>query len=308
MSSNFQKGLTLLCLAGALSVVASAEDILPEPTLVNVAYGPHERNVLDFWKADIKKPAPMLFIIHGGGWLHNDKSRFIAGRHRKDIQWFLDRGISIAAINYRYSKEAPLPAPVHDAARALQYLRSRAEELSIDKNRIAASGASAGGCTALWLATHDDLADPNSKDPVLRESTRLSAAWVLSAQTSIDPMTIKEWFGEIPVTHPMIHSAAGFQNREEMIIQYSTKADVYREFSPVTHLSADDPPILLTYHGTSVQTNNGIHHAIFGLRFKEQANKVGTQCILDMPQDKTLRNDAPHWRDFIVEQLKNKGS
>lgn len=42
----------------------------PKPTMSNIAYGPHERQVLDFWKAESDKPTPLLFFIHGGGWVN----------------------------------------------------------------------------------------------------------------------------------------------------------------------------------------------------------------------------------------------
>lgn len=298
--------MTLIFISEQITAKEIKKKTVPEPTIKNMKYGPHERNVLDFWKADTKKPAPLLFIIHGGGWLGNNKERYVQSRHRNDIDWFLKHGISVAAINYRYSSQAPLPAPVHDAARALQFIRSKAKELGIDKNRIAATGASAGGCTSLWLATHDDLADSKAKDPILRESTRLSAVWVLAAQTTIDPVMIKEWFGEIPVTHPMIHSAAGFKNRQEMEDGYKTKADLYREFSPVNHLDSNDPPMMLTYQGTATEKGNSIHHAIFGIQFKKQAKKAGATCILDLPKEKKLSDKAPNWREFILEQLRKK--
>src|SRR5204863_450529 len=80
---------------------------------------------------------------------------------------FLDKGISVAAINYRFVQhgveeklEPPVKAPLEDAARALQFVRSKAGEWNIDKKRIGATGGSAGGCSSLWLAFHDDLADP----------------------------------------------------------------------------------------------------------------------------------------------------
>ena len=37
----------------------------PAPAAANVRYGEHERNVLDFWKAETDQPAPLLFFIHG---------------------------------------------------------------------------------------------------------------------------------------------------------------------------------------------------------------------------------------------------
>jgi hypothetical protein len=47
---------------------------LPKPTLANVAYGTHERQVLDFYKAESAKPTPVVFFLHGGGWVRGDKS------------------------------------------------------------------------------------------------------------------------------------------------------------------------------------------------------------------------------------------
>ena len=101
------------------------------------------------------------------------------GDKKTNPRAFLDKGISVAAINYRYTQngvedkvEPPVKAPLGDAARALQFVRSKAAEWNLDKQRIGATGGSAGACTSLWLAFHDDMADPKSDDPVARESTR----------------------------------------------------------------------------------------------------------------------------------------
>ena len=43
----------------------------PPPTVPNVSYGSHPKQVMHFWKtpqAAADKPAPLLFFIHGGGW------------------------------------------------------------------------------------------------------------------------------------------------------------------------------------------------------------------------------------------------
>ena len=74
----------------------------------------------------------------------------------------------MASINYRYSTTDILPAPVHDAARAVQFLRSKAAEWQLDPRRFGAYGISAGATTSLWLAYHDDLADAGSADPIAR--------------------------------------------------------------------------------------------------------------------------------------------
>src|SRR5205807_6713683 len=138
----------------------------------------------------------LVLYIHGGGWQNGDKS----GLGAAAIKQYLDAGLSVAAINYRYIKQAvaekvepPVKAPLEDAARALQLIRSKAAEWNLDKKRVGATGGSAGGCSSLWLALHDDLADPRSEDPVARESTRLYCAAVNGAQTSLDPKELREW-------------------------------------------------------------------------------------------------------------------
>src|SRR6185295_17550271 len=106
---------------------------------------------------------------------------------------------SVVSVEYRFVPQAqaagvkpPVEWPLRDAARALQFVRSKAVEWNLDKKRIGATGGSAGACSSLWLAFHNDLADPKSADPIARESTRLWCAAVLGAQTSLDPRQLKE--------------------------------------------------------------------------------------------------------------------
>ncbi len=161
------------------------------PTVADFKYADDsDRQVFDLWLAKSDQPTPLVVFIHGGGWMNGDKANY----RDRDIQPFLDRGISVASVSYRFILQAmdqgvvpPVKAPLHDAARAIQTIRSKSAEWNIDKMRIAATGSSAGACTSLWLAFHDDLADPKSGDMVARESSRLTAAAVIGAQTSLDP-------------------------------------------------------------------------------------------------------------------------
>ncbi|MCA9058314.1 MAG: alpha/beta hydrolase, partial [Planctomycetaceae bacterium] len=176
---------------------AAADPEVPAPTMANVRYGEHERHVLDLWKAESDHPTPVAFVIHGGGWQSGTKER--VGRF-VDIPRLLDAGISVVAINYRLISHAneervtpPVKAPLHDAARALQFVRSRASEWNLDPQRIGAAGGSAGACSSLWLAFHPDLAVADSVDPVARQSSRLWCAAVIGAQTTLDPQQMQEW-------------------------------------------------------------------------------------------------------------------
>ena len=174
--------LALAALVATAPLPAQDQPASVPPTVADLQYAKHKSCTLDFWKAGGDGPRPLHVHIHGGGWTGGDKK---SGRGQ--ARTFLDKGISYASINYRLSGEAPLPAPVHDAAYAIQFLRSKASAWNINPDRIALSGGSAGACTSMWILFHDDLADPHSDDPVKRFSTRVTAAAVSGGQVSIDP-------------------------------------------------------------------------------------------------------------------------
>ena len=270
--------VVVLASCGAKDRVDAADAPLP-PTHAEVSYGPHPRNVLDFWKADGAGPRPLLIYIHGGGWVGGDKKQTAA-----TIRPWLAQGISYAAINYRLTGTDPLPAPVYDAARAIQFLRTKASEWNIKKDRIALTGGSAGACTSMWILLHDDLADPKSKDPVLRESTRVSAAAVSSGQTSIDPKVIEGWAGPNVLKHRMIWMAVGEKTMDEALKNYEKHRATYVEFSPYNHVDGNDPPLFMTYGSNmtlpSENAGHGIQHPVFGLKMKEKSDQVGHECYL----------------------------
>jgi acetyl esterase/lipase len=260
----------------------------PAPTEANVRYGDHERNVLDFWKADSKSPAPLLFFIHGGGWLNGDKAGIAVER-------YLKAGISVVSINYRFTSQAgdvspPVKAPLSDAARALQFVRSKADAWNIDKSRIAASGGSAGACSSLWLAFHPDMANPTSSDPIARESTRLFTAAVTGAQTTLDPQQMKEW---TPNSRYGGH-AFGFRGDsskklsqfEEFLAGRDSILPWIAEYSPYALVSSDDPPVYLQYAQAPAlgqPEKDPTHTANFGVKLMEHCKSNSVSCELFYP-------------------------
>lgn len=278
----------------------------PTPTAANYAYGKHERQVLDFWQAKSDKPTPLVLYIHGGGWRGGDKNS-LAG---PAIKAYLDAGISVAAINYRLISQAtanvepPVRAPLEDAARALQTIRSKAKEWNLDKARIGATGGSAGACSSLWLAFHDDLAQPQSTDPIARESTRLWCAAVNGAQTSLDPKELLEW---IPNYTYGAH-AFGLPNIKVLTEKRDEVMKWIKEYSPIEHVSKDDPPIALFYNKQEtppvVGTNqkDPTHSGVMGIKLSERVKSVGVDCVL-------VHQDQPHAKyksaaEYLIDQLK----
>ena len=247
------------------------------PTHPDVKYGPYDRNVMDVWLAESDKPTPVLVSIHGGGFRNGNKSV-------KDdlLNQCLESGISVVAITYRLSDEAIAPAQFLDSARAIQFIRHNAKEWNLDPTRIAATGGSAGAGLSLWLGFHDDLADPDNEDPVLRQSTRLSCMAVYNGQTSYDPRFIRELF---PGTDTYKESALAQLygvDLSKLDDLPQEKYQLFEEVSPLHHLTKDDAPAALFYTSemdTPITSQGvGIHHPRFGKALKEKMDKLGIDC------------------------------
>ncbi|OHB85326.1 MAG: hypothetical protein A2V98_16355 [Planctomycetes bacterium RBG_16_64_12] len=253
----------------------------PRPDFENVQYGPHERNVLDLWKAESDEPTPLVVYIHGGGFSGGDKGSFSAGM----LGQCLEAGFSVAAINYRLTNVAPAPAAYLDCGRAIQFLRHHAKEWNLDPERVASTGGSAGAGTSMWLAFHDDLADPASEDPVARQSTRLTCIAVDNGQSSYDPRFAEK----IGIPRPNFEQHGFFLpfygiTAEE--IDTPRAYNLYEEAAPITYVSEDDPPAWLGYSFPNVPVDETtslgliVHHPKFGIALKERLDALGIECIV----------------------------
>ena len=199
----------------------------------------------------------------------------------------------------------PVRAPLEDAARALQFVRSKAKEWNIDNKRIGATGGSAGGCSSLWLAFHDDMADPTSKDPVARESTRLYCAAVNGAQTSLDPRELREW---MPNYGYGAH-AFGLPNFQSLIDNPDNVLNWIKEYSPIEHVSKDDPPIGLFYTGDKAakvgdSPMDPTHSPILGIKLEEKLKATGVEVILVYPGRPSEKYKSS--ADYLIDRLMQK--
>jgi acetyl esterase len=305
---RFHQNLTMVLVAvAALAWPASAPGQRPGPSKPapqqkNVAYGPHERNVLDLWQAKSEKPTPLVVYIHGGGFRAGSKESLNAGTLRE----LLDAGISVAAVNYRFVSHAPLPAAHHDCRRALQFLRSKAGAWNLDKTRVGAFGGSAGAQLCMYLAFHDDMADRDSDDPIARESTRLTCVATNGGQTTMDVEWWKKHIPDYDAPHRNFFETFGVKTKEEYLKKV---ADV----SALSLISKDDVPIFMTYGmkpddpvPDDARRARGwkVHHVVFGVKLKEKMDALGIEADLKYPGARTTYRSVSH---FFIEKLTKDG-
>ena len=197
--------------------------------------------------------------------------------------------------------EPPVKAPLHDAARALQFVRSKATEWNIDKLRIGAAGGSAGACSSLWLTYHDDFADPKNEDPIARESTRLWCAAVINAQTTLDPQQMKAW---TPNSRYGGH-AFGLKGFGSFLAARKNILPWIQEYSSYALVSADDPPVYLFYKTAPAigeAQEDPTHTANFGVKLKEHCAKTGIECELVYPGTPNVIHTTP--TEYLIATLK----
>jgi hypothetical protein len=281
-----------------------------------VKYGDHERNVFDIWLAERKKPTPLAIYIHGGGFRAGSKEKL----SKEVLNGLLKAGISVASINYRYaSADAPLPSSHHDARRALQFMRSKSKEWNLDKSRVAAFGGSAGAQICMWLAYSDDMAKPKSKDPIERESTRLTCVATTGGQTTLD---VNFWQDKIAtLLGPKTDAGSLFPSlgnikdpQKARIVRWGATTvqeanEIASRHSALSIVSKDDPPIFMSYGmppTAKPPTNKTrvrgwlVHHVNLGIALKEKTDDLKLEAHLKYPGAELK---YPSQVEFFVDKL-----
>lgn len=273
----------------------------------NEKYGSHSRNTFDIWLAKSETPAPLVIYIHGGGFVGGDKSKYFES---EDLVHFLDAGVSVATINYRFMTEAPygILSCFNDSKRCLQFIRHNAQKYNIDKTRVACSGGSAGAGTALWLAFSDDMADPENEDPVLRESTRLTCAGAFATQSTYDIFQWEKIVGvsmsETPEQLQAIATAFGLKNLNGVDLFGLT--EIRQELDFLSKMDKNDPPIFVfNKHKNGIPANEDElnHHPLHAKAIKERAEEVGLEAIVYAPEIGIVDPSGKDLVEFFLEKF-----
>jgi acetyl esterase/lipase len=163
------------------------------------------------------------------------------------------RGYTVFAVVHGSQPKFTIPEIVQDLNRAVRFIRYHAKDYRIDPDCIGIYGASSGGHLSLMQGTAGDKGDPNAKDPVEKESSRVQAVACFFPPT--DFLNYGEPGENALGRGPLTGLKAAFDFHE---LDTKTKAfvpvkdekkilEIGRRISPVYHISPDDPPTLIIH-------------------------------------------------------------
>lgn len=173
---------------------------------------------------EMEEPAPVAVYVHGGGWVSGDKS---GGAGARFLPLLHERGYLVVSINYRLSPEYQFPAHIEDVKCAIRHLRANASSYNLDPDRIGVIGGSAGGHLVSLLGTSDESSGWEVGE-YLDVSSRVQAVVDMFGPTDL---TI------LPKDRPEV--------RTNVFGAASIDDPLLITFSPLTYITADDPPFLI---------------------------------------------------------------
>ena len=145
--------------------------------------------LMDLFVPKTAKKHPAILVVHGGGWLKGDKTKFRALAIR-----LAKAGFVTAAVEYRLGHEAKFPAAIHDSFAAVRFLRANANRYKIDPTKIGAVGGSAGGHLVGLMAAGSKIqrAKLSSTGGNQEYSSNIEAAIVLAGPMQMTTGSVAE--------------------------------------------------------------------------------------------------------------------
>ena len=281
----------------------------------DVHYGAADEQRFDLWLPSSGGEATGLVIyVHGGGFVATDEDRVVR-EYGPQILDVLDAGHAYASVHYRLISDDQSPGaiqPMGDVRSALQFVRLHADELGIDPDRIVMYGNSAGAATALWLGTHDDMADPKADHPVLRQSSRPAAVGLYESQATYDLLRWEEdVFADLGVTTEGMRQVGleglllMFYGMDSIDDLHSDEVIAYRAtLDMLAHLDGSDAPLYVesvnVEAGYPRQMLEILHHPNHARTLQEHAERAGVPVQAQIPE-LDVHNTRQTMVEFLVE-------
>jgi len=264
----------------------------------DVPYGSDSKNDYDLILPNNRAAGtliPVVIYFHGGGFVQGNKnSLYKKPALIKEMTALLQSGYALANANYRLletgEKEGVIKC-LKDAKYLVQKMKNESPKNGINPNKIILSGSSAGASMALWLALNDDMADKESSNPVLRESTRVAGVVAENAQSTLDLVRWEDVFKEYnwkynegldeemkARLYGMYGLSAPSGNVDRSAFENAT-SDYRHKVDFASFMDAGDPPLFIAnkpnLDGPPTEKNLIFHHREHAHYLEMQSAKVG---------------------------------
>lgn len=290
----------------------------------NINYSQYSETMFDVFIPAASIPTGIVIQIHGGGFKTGDKAEnYNSPAYQAEVNSYLNDSIAYATLNYRLlldsNEQDGVLKPLNDCKRALQFIRYYCKDFNIDKVKVVLKGGSAGAGTSLWIGLSNDMADPNSLDPILRESTRVKGLVANNTQATYDllswPTAVFAEYAPLGLDRDSMYKIATIETvlqfygiKDTAELSTSTMNDYRTKVDMLNFISADDPEIYLASDGIPYSfpniKGNLIHHPLHAKAIMNKANLTGVACKAYIPNMgiNTTNNETAH--DFLVRKLK----
>ena len=252
------------CLAGPSA--ARAQTALPYRIVRDVEYARVDGLVqrLDLYLPENVSRPPLVVWIHGGAWRSGSKNKV-------PLTGLLGAGYAIASLDYRLSPVAKFPAQIHDCKAGLRFLRACAERYGYNATRIAIAGSSAGGhLVALLGVTNGHPELEGTVGDHLDVSSDVQAIVDYYGPTNFMTILKQSTPHGLSVREPALDLLIG--GRPEAFPELAKLA------SPVFHVDAKDPPLLMLHGDQDPQVPINQSHELHA-RYKAQKLDVQFEVV-----------------------------
>lgn len=210
---------------------------------------------LDLMLPSHGSPKGLVIWIHGGAWRSGSKKDC-------DLKGLIERGWAVASVDYRLSTVAPFPAQAYDIKAAIRFLRSHAPEYGYPSQRFVIAGSSAGGhLAALIGVTNGEAELEGAEGDFLQISSKVQGIVVLYGASNLTTILSQSTPHGLSVRQPALELLLGGQPED--------KPALARLASPVFHVDASDPPLLLMHGDQDPQMPINQAHELEGAYEKQ---------------------------------------
>lgn len=259
---------------------------LPKGTIIhgNIPYNNDtlKKHLLDIYlPADTKGKLPLVVFIHGGGWIGNDKYADM-GYMPNTVAAMLNNGMAVASIDYRFAMQAVFPAILQDCNKAVSFLYENADKYSLDKNRFALMGFSAGGHLASLMGTS--------------QNNKVSNLYFPNTYRPFQYKAVVDFYG--PIDLVLLPENEDEKSPEGLLLGAAPlfRPDLAKAASPITYIDKNDPPFLI-YHGEKDSIVSNKQSKLFSAWLKYHGVK----------NELIIVEDAPHFGTmYDVEEIRKK--